>query len=75
MTNAINETDKVMEILNNSEVARQMLNKFNVLVSKSILGEEEIADLRKTHMTLIIASVPEAMSAMAEEVYNGIHAS
>lgn len=66
--------DKVMDIINNNEKAQRMMAFFEDKADKEGLTGNDYEENRKTMLGLIIASIPEAMKAMSDEVYTEINA-
>lgn len=62
--------DKVMEILKKDEKANKMMKMFHDNAVLQGVEGNEYEEMRKTMLMLIISNTPEAMSAMANEVYN-----
>lgn len=63
-------TDQVMEILKGDEKAKKMIKMFHETATAQGIEGTEYEEMRKTMLMLIISSTPEAMTVMANEVYD-----
>lgn len=63
-------TGKIMDILNKDEKAKKLNKAFNEAAERKGLTGTELENAREAFLMMIIANNPEAMQAMAKEVYN-----
>lgn len=62
-------SDKVIDILNKDEKTKRLNTIFIETAEKQGLTGEELEQARQIFLMLLIAKNPEAMSVMANEVY------
>jgi hypothetical protein len=62
-------SQKVIELLNKDEQAKRMNTLFNETAAKQGLTGSELENARQTFLMMLIAKNPEAMSLMANEVW------
>ena len=62
-------SEKIMAILNKDEKAKKMHKAFNEAAERQGLTGEEYNKAKETFLMMMIANNPEAMKAMAQEVY------
>jgi hypothetical protein len=67
-------SEKIIALLNEDEQARLFLKRFEEAAESEGMIGEEYAEARKTILMMAIANNPEAMSIMANEIYETINA-
>lgn len=63
----------IIEILNRDEKARRLLSKFEQSAKAEGMIGSEYSEARKTVLMMAIANNREAMSLMADEIYETIN--